>query len=215
MLGGRSGGSIPQLATLIRTKMIYFTADPHFGHANVLKFSNRPFANIEEHDDFLINSINEHVGKQDTLYILGDFAWKEPQKYLPLINCRNRFLIRGNHDPNNIHSYMKNVYDVREIKIPFPEGSKTKVWLSHYPHCYWPSSHYGAFHLYGHHHAMREDTLDAVFPDRKSMDVGIDNAYRLLGAYRPFSAEEIYDILSNKKNHDPVEWYQDNFGPIK
>jgi len=193
--------------------MIYFSADLHLGHSGVLKMSNRPFSNIEEHDEHLIDSINSLVGKRDDLYILGDFAWREPQKYLSQIKCRNRFLIRGNHDQKNIHSYIKNVYDTREVKIPFPEeGPRTKVWLSHYPHAYWPSSHYGALHLYGHLHSMREETLDTAFPRRRAMDVGVDNAYRLLGQYRPFSAEEIYGILSIKENHDPVEWYRENYG---
>ena len=44
---------------------IYFIADMHLGHKNVLSFDNRPFKDIEEHDDFLIKNWNNAVGIDD------------------------------------------------------------------------------------------------------------------------------------------------------
>ncbi len=60
-------------------------------------------------------------------------------------------------------------------------------------------SHHGAIHLYGHSHSSAEEGLDKKFPGRRSMDVGIDNAYRLLGEYRPFSWDEIKHRLLSKQ----------------
>lgn len=34
--------------------MIYYTADPHFGHRNILAHCNRPFSSVEEMDKALI-----------------------------------------------------------------------------------------------------------------------------------------------------------------
>ena len=34
--------------------MVYYTADLHLGHANVIRFDKRPFASVEEMDQTLI-----------------------------------------------------------------------------------------------------------------------------------------------------------------
>ena len=61
----------------------FFTADTHFGHANILKHeaASRPFASIEEHDEQLVQNWNAVVGPKDTVWHLGDLGWgrKEPE----------------------------------------------------------------------------------------------------------------------------------------
>lgn len=88
-------------------------------------------------------------------------------------------------------------------------SNKEKCYLSHYCTLYYPSSHNNAYHCYGHNHATREQYLDNLFPERRSMDVGIDNYYRLFGKYEPFSEDEILSILSPRKGHDPLEFYRE------
>ena len=56
--------------------MIWFTSDTHFGHANVLHFTDRPFGDIAHMNRALINAINERVAPADDLYILGDFSYQ-------------------------------------------------------------------------------------------------------------------------------------------
>ena len=51
--------------------MIYFTSDLHFYHENVIKHANRPFSNVEEMNQTLINNWNKKVGISDEIYILG------------------------------------------------------------------------------------------------------------------------------------------------
>lgn len=51
---------------------VFFTSDLHFGHANVIRFDNRPFATVEEMDAELIRRWNDKVAKGDLVYVLGD-----------------------------------------------------------------------------------------------------------------------------------------------
>ena len=53
----------------------FFIADTHFGHKNIIKYCNRPFANIEEMNETLIENWNKAVSAEDAVYILGDFAY--------------------------------------------------------------------------------------------------------------------------------------------
>ena len=52
--------------------MIYYIADMHFGHTNVIRFDDRPFADTEQMDEVLIQNWNERVTADDTVYVLLD-----------------------------------------------------------------------------------------------------------------------------------------------
>ena len=83
--------------------MKWFTADPHRGHANIIKYCNRPYKNEHHMDKILNYNHNTMVGKDDDVYILGDFsmASKRYRDYLfgqvQQLNGRLH-LILGNHD---------------------------------------------------------------------------------------------------------------------
>lgn len=185
--------------------MKWFTADPHFGHEKML----RPgFASIKDWDRFVIDVFKSQVKKSDTVFILGDFVCgAKPQKYKQQL-CGDIWLIQGNHDPSL--SACEAVFGKTRVRSTFETHVlEQRTWLSHYAHVYWPASHYGSFHLYGHNHARREETLDALLPERRSMDVGLDNAKRLLGEYCLFSEEFLHEILSKRAGHDPVCFYEE------
>ncbi len=38
--------------------MIWFTSDTHFGHENVLKFTDRPWGTIQQMNSAIVDSIN-------------------------------------------------------------------------------------------------------------------------------------------------------------
>lgn len=187
----------------------WFTADTHFNHEKILEITGRKFGSVDEHDEALIENINRCVQPTDLLYIVGDFCWHGGEQILKRIRCQNKYLILGNHDRAKDAKQFKAVEDTLVVK-----ACNYDIFLSHYPHAYWPSSHRGGLHVYGHVHSEREETLDTVFPGRRSMDVGIDNAFLLLGEYRPFMDQEIVDRLIARPGHDPVEWYEHRRGVI-
>lgn len=180
----------------------YFTADTHFGHPHVLDFCKRPFETIEQHDQHLIDMLNIHVGRKDRLIIAGDFCHKDPQKYRMRINVKEIILVYGNHDKRSWGQIFSRAVETLEVKT-----SAHPIWVSHYPHAYWPGSHKGHGHVYGHVHDYREIKLNALFPGRRAMDVGVDTAKRRLGEYRPFRMDALVSIFNSRPGHDPVDFY--------
>ena len=87
--------------------MLYFTSDTHLGHESVIAYKQRPFSNVEEMNDRLIQNINDTVGMNDELWILGDFAYKvrkEDVRHLRnRIRCKQVHLVMGNHDKDYSH----------------------------------------------------------------------------------------------------------------
>lgn len=214
-------------------KKVWFTSDTHFGHKRIPFYAKRRFclsdqeeqvldslwevgdrnkskwspswASISKMDEYLIRQINQVVGKDDILWHLGDFCFgrkneiaEVARKYRARINCRNVFLILGNHDNPTIKTVFDKCYENYEIKV-----NSQNIVLSHYSYVFWNRSHYGSWMLYGHAHGSAEKWLDENMPGRLSMDVGVDNAYRIFGEYRPFSFDEISSIFSGRKGFYP------------
>jgi len=201
--------------------MRFFTADTHFGHINerggIIKMMSRVgpdgklFSSTEEHDQHLIDQINNLVNKDDELIVAGDFAWTTPGKYRSKIECRHIRLIRGNHDKPQINTNIfGEIPDIIRCKAYNDKGNDfIKLFISHYPHAFWDGSHKGWGHLYGHIHGMREEDLDFLFPQRRSLDIGVDNIYKLWGYYGPVSEIEIYNYMAKRSGHDDVRFYED------
>ena len=135
--------------------MIYYIADMHFGHKNVLRFDNRPFPDTELMDEVIINNWNERVTEKDIVYVLGDAFWKNEENSIKIIHRLNghKHLIRGNHD--RVHGRLRFHWESIEHYAEINDGN-TLVVLSHYPIMFYKNQHYGAVMLYGHVHNTRE-----------------------------------------------------------
>ena len=93
---------LPDLGALIQGGgRVLFFGDPHFGHANIIRFCDRPFEGVEAMDQALWESIERAAQGADACVCLGDWAlcdalaWHEkaatswPGKM---------FTVVGNHD---------------------------------------------------------------------------------------------------------------------
>ena len=80
--------------------MRFWTSDTHFGHANIIRYTNRPYSDADEMNEDIIRIWNETVGVDDDVIIVGDFALGKIADTLPLVGFLNghKTLICGNHD---------------------------------------------------------------------------------------------------------------------
>jgi len=111
---------------------IWFTSDYHLGHANIISYCKRPFKNINHMNNSIIRRHNERVKPEDTVFMIGDFCFKntaggktgegmgnKSAVWEKALNGRIIFL-RGNHDQNNstktkieaikIYHHKRNIY---------------------------------------------------------------------------------------------------------
>lgn len=81
---------------------VFFIADTHFAEQNVFEMSgeNRFFNSVQEKDEAIITNWNKTVSSEDTVFILGDFG---KPSYMQRLTGK-KFLIRGNHDKNQVDS---------------------------------------------------------------------------------------------------------------
>lgn len=144
---------------------IFVISDLHLGHANIIKMCNRPFRNIEEMDNKIIENWNKVVGKNDLVYVVGDFAFKgkNAEHYLDKLNG-SVILIKGNHDKYIKHSKVKGIYDYKEIEV-----KGVKYVLSHYPMIAWSGQFRNSVHLYGHVHSSGKDWEFPKIPNAHSV----------------------------------------------
>lgn len=78
----------------------WFTSDHHFGHVNIIDYVPRPFRTVTHMNEALVANWNDHVGPDDDVYVVGDFAMGQIDHtihYAERLNG-NKYLIPGNHD---------------------------------------------------------------------------------------------------------------------
>lgn len=76
----------------------WYTADPHFGHANIIKLCDRPFADLNEMHAAITERWNGVVKPADTVWVLGDVALSI-KNLVPVARLNgHKILVAGNHD---------------------------------------------------------------------------------------------------------------------
>jgi calcineurin-like phosphoesterase family protein len=165
--------------------MLWFTADLHLGHTNIIKYCNRPFSSVGAMDEELISRWNSQVDIGDTVYNIGDFCFGDPQKYIKRLIGKIYFL-RGSHDKNmQGHLLANDIITISPLNDEY--GNPRKIVMGHYAMRSWPLSHYASYHLFGHHHGKLE-------PYGLSFDVGVDT-----NDFYPYSLEDVEHKMSKLK----------------
>ena len=174
--------------------MIFLLGDSHFGHANIIKYCNRPFASVEEMNTEMISRWNKVVATGDTVYHLGDFSfytghkWEQARKICQQLNGF-KILIRGNHD-DSAEEMMDKVgfHAVLESAIvKFPHLGKCL--LTHHPYDVGVADILSdlkcKFQIHGHVH-----NGEPLFPNQYRINVSCENTN-----YAPINTKALAILL--------------------
>lgn len=173
----------------------------------------RRFNTVQEMSRHIVSQINKYVGQDDILFHLGDWSFggiNNIWNFRKQIICKNIHFIIGNHDQhiknniilpncNRVQPYSSMIVDGNPIGEEYPdyveaqelftsvqdyleiEIDKHQICMMHYPISSWNRKF---VHLHGHTHS------NYPIKDMR-LDVGIDNAFKLYGEYRPFNWNDI------------------------
>jgi len=173
---------------------IFYTSDLHLGNANIITYENRPYKMVAEMNADLVYKWNAKVGKNDEVYVLGDFSFKGVQETIRFLDQLNGHihLIHGNHDEFiNKYSFAEamtrglaeHVEDEGWYKKIDDNGRE--VVLCHFPIMYWDGmDDRGSYHLYGHMHSRP----NMQHPHKDAFNVGVD-----VNSYYPVTLDELLE----------------------
>ena len=181
--------------------MVYYTADLHLGHYNIIKHCDRPFTGIEEMDDHLITAWNSRVQKNDIIYILGDLMFRNrasPEKYLQRMKGKKHLLL-GNHDNKWVKKVdMTKYFDSVERLTEVSDGQNRYV-LCHYPLMSWNHMARGSYMIHGHIHNNRETHYFELLRRMPGLlNAGVD-----INHFYPVGLDELIKNNENYKNNTP------------
>lgn len=162
----------------MRADSVFFTSDHHFGHANIIKYADRPFSSVEEMDAELIRRWNDTVREgNDIVYHLGDFTLSgdldRVREIMAQLNGQISILYQPfHHDKRWIkgqpliptrHGFLSYLPPIEVIEF----DSLPPITISHYPLMEWQASYHGGLHFHGHSHGNSPARPNA-------WDVGVD-----------------------------------------
>lgn len=140
--------------------MIFYIADTHFYDRKCLTYDNRHFLGVNDMNDTIVRNWNSVVGKDDTVYVVGDFSYGTGGDVVSIAQrlAGHKILIRGNHDNDvNLKYAFEEIADYREVLTD--EG---RVILCHYPILSFKNMQKGGtVHIYGHVHNTYEAKITA------------------------------------------------------
>ncbi len=173
--------------------MIYFTADTHFGHANIIKMCERPFPDVETMNESMIAAWNERVRGNDTVYVVGDmfFRCPDPESILKRLKGKKRLIV-GNHDSTWMSKVDMGRYFLSVDSFLETSDGAHALTLCHYPMVTWKHT-IRSYMIHGHIHADTGADFWPLLRCRENvLNAGVD-----VNGYRPVTFDEL--VENNRK----------------
>ena len=196
--------------------MLFFSSDPHFGHANIIRFCGRPYYDVESMNADLVERWNSVVGVGDDVYLLGDVALGvlgDSLEWVSMLNG-NITMVPGNHDRcwqgkqrkggTGRGAYKEAGLHIVDNPEPITLADK-RCLLSHFPYVgdkhdadrftQWRPVDKGAWLLHGHVHEKWRQR-------GRQINVGVD----AWGGY-PVSVDSLSALIRDgAQNLNPLQW---------
>lgn len=166
---------------------IFVTSDTHFGHANIIRYANRPFRTWSDMGESMIERWNNRVAIDDVVYFLGDFAMGPGATLEYILNVLRRLNgskigILGNHDqPSKYSMGLKAAitdeifnFEVINEQIHEIRRDGRAFVMCHYPMVDWNGKYHGAIHLHGHIHTQYTAKAAYDMKEAGRYDIGVD-----------------------------------------
>jgi calcineurin-like phosphoesterase family protein len=183
---------------------LFFTSDTHFFHTNIIKYCDRPFADVRIMNDTLVKEWNRVIPKDGVVFHLGDFSLMANNRDLDsLLQSLNGtiYLVIGNHEGDILSNQhmkrrFKGFYDIAEIFVKDEEityGEQHLV-MCHYPFYpgSWNGGHRGSWNLYGHVHGGLSNK-GVIKTNPAQLDVGVD-----CHQFAPISYQQVKEMITKQ-----------------
>lgn len=161
---------------------VWIWSDLHFGHKNIIDFSDRPFENVDQMDQHLVDNFNDYVKEDDISIWVGDVSFRNANRTNEMLDQCNgyKILVVGNHDIERKKKKIRemNFDEVHLLyHIEFPDISLV---LTHYPMFNLPKN-YPYINVHGHLHIYHNiDSIEHI------------NVCCEYHGFKPVNLEEIY-----------------------
>ena len=160
---------------------VFFTSDHHFGHKQIIDFESRPFKDVDQMNESMIESWNSVVGSDDKVFHLGDFSFLNKDATHHIVERLNgyKILILGNHDRGRSRAWW--------LDTGFEEVSKYPLiyndffFLSHEP--MYMNKHMPYVNVHGHIHGQK-------YEGNNHFNICVEH-----WNYKPLSFEQIRDAV--------------------
>ncbi len=185
-----------------------FYSDPHYGHANIIKYCDRPFEDVEHMQREMIARYNAMIGLDDVVVWCGDCAMghKKLDRLRDVLATLNgtKWLVRGNHDHEPAAMLSAGFAVVADVLFLRIAGMSCRVY--HYPPAWADAMHVkdghdkyesvrppevpGEIIIHGHTHVTHT-------AEKNLIHVGVD-----AWGYAPAPYERVAELIEKTPNRE-------------
>jgi calcineurin-like phosphoesterase family protein len=167
----------------------------------VIKYDGRPFKDVTEMNESLIENWNHYIDTNDIVFYLGDLSFdrsgKQTQEIVNRLNGKIHYVLGNHDDERDIRKLgrFETISDYINLSVPDEDNPRKRqgIMMMHYPILSWDKAHHGDWHLHGHCHQSLVKQNPEYYK-RKVLDMGCNG-----WDYCPVHYTDVKQIMVNKE----------------